>query len=633
MSNTEQIQNARLTALESKVTALETKVTALQASVAALITQQQAQAAQMTAMAADVAMVKGWMMAGGVHASGGVSPSSGQPLAVGTVGTVSAVTTTGGTSLAVTYPAPVTSGGTPPYTVQTVPASGSTFVVGSTPVVVTSTDSSTPPASTTGGITVTVINPTGAGSGTTTAVHDGGDLQAAINAASAGDTLVLDKAATFPDALTIPVHSGTSYITITTSGTLPSATTRILPSDAAQLPILRSATSDPVITFAAGAHHWRLLGLSIQDSLGLSDMVVIGTGLETSLADLPHDIIVDRCLIQGKTAGGTKRGLSLNASAATIVNCEISGIRRSGQDNQAIGIFQTPGPVLIENCKLEAASNAVLVGGSDPRITNQVPTNITIRGCYCYKPLDWAGFNVKNQIELKNAKTILIENTVCENSYADAQIGYGLLFTVRNQDGTAAWSTIQDVTVRYVLLKNCFGPAIGLLGLDDRGGGFPSVQGTNLIVHDVLVTGGSSIFVTSQSGFEPTTITHCTAGSVVTKALNLLPLVMPSGNLIWQNNVVNGGVYGVTGDDPTVGTIIGTPALTEFAPGYVFDHNVISPDTYALPAGNTLLTGDQILARLDPQDRYVGSEPTTDGRPMGCDIDGLRARIPWAVWP
>ena len=50
-----------------------------------------------------------------------------------------------------------------------------------------------------------------------------------------------------------------------------------------------------------------------------------------------------------------------------------------------------------------------------------------------YAGIHWS---VKNLLELKMGRNVIIDGNVLENSWGDAQIGYAVLFTVRNQDGT-----------------------------------------------------------------------------------------------------------------------------------------------------------------------------------------------------
>ena len=61
---------------------------------------------------------------------------------------------------------------------------------------------------------------------------------------------------------------------------------------------------------------------------------------------------------------------------------------------------------------------------------------------------------VKNLFELKNAKNVVAQYNIFENHWSHAQSGYAIVFTVRNQSGSASWSTVEDVTFRYNIVKN-----------------------------------------------------------------------------------------------------------------------------------------------------------------------------------
>ena len=75
-------------------------------------------------------------------------------------------------------------------------------------------------------------------SAATITVNAGGDLQAAINAAKPGDTIMLQAGATFTGEYKLPAKGGTAYITIrsaTADSSLPPAGSRISPSDSSKL--------------------------------------------------------------------------------------------------------------------------------------------------------------------------------------------------------------------------------------------------------------------------------------------------------------------------------------------------------------------------------------------------------------
>ena len=95
----------------------------------------------------------------------------------------------------------------------------------------------------------------------TIVVPAGGDLQAAINSAAPGDTILLAAGAEFVGNFVLPVKPGSTYIVIrsaTPDAALPGPGTRITPAHAPLLARLRSPNDAPALQTVAGAHHWRL---------------------------------------------------------------------------------------------------------------------------------------------------------------------------------------------------------------------------------------------------------------------------------------------------------------------------------------------------------------------------------------
>jgi len=92
-----------------------------------------------------------------------------------------------------------------------------------------------------------------------------------------------------------------------------------------------------------------------------------------------------------------------------------------------------------------------------------VPSDIEIRHNHFVKPLSWkaddptyagTAWTVKNLFELKNAQRVLVDGNVFEYNWPAAQNGFAILFTVRNQDGHAPWSTVADVVFSNNIVRH-----------------------------------------------------------------------------------------------------------------------------------------------------------------------------------
>ena len=202
-----------------------------------------------------------------------------------------------------------------------------------------------------------------------------------------GDTILLEEGAEFVGSFVLPAKTGNQWITLRTAApdtVLPPTGMRIRPSHAPLLARLRSPTAaDAALRTAAGAHHWRIAYLEFGASYqGNGDIVQIGDGssAQNSLDKVPHDIVLSHLYIHGDPVWGQKRGIALNAAAVTIRDSHISDCKGVGQDTQAIGGWNGPGPYTIENNYLEAAGENVMFGGADPRYANLVADGITFRG-------------------------------------------------------------------------------------------------------------------------------------------------------------------------------------------------------------------------------------------------------------
>jgi hypothetical protein len=474
------------------------------------------------------------------------------------------------------------------------------------------------------------------GNGSVIQLDRNGDLQRALNQARPGATIVLEAGAVYKGPFTLPVKSGNEFITIQSSrlSELPEGV-RVSRSQSDLFAKLQSAENgSPIVRTQAGAHHYKFAGVEISTSnaqVKVNDLVRFGDyETQTSLESVPHHLVIDRSYIHGFETQEVQRGIALNSAETSITNSYISDVHGKGYDTQAICGWNGPGPFRIINNYLEGAGENVMFGGADPKIPNLVPSDIEIRENHFFKPLSWkvgdpsyAGihWSVKNLFELKNARRVTIDRNIFENNWVDAQAGSGVLFTVRNDNGTAPWSTIEDVTFTNNIVKNS-PAALNLLGKDNLK---PSQRAQRILISNNFFTGISGTFLT-MAGYPNVTIsnnTHFQSGNIMTLHGD------PSPGFIYQNNITirDEKGYGVKGDATGEGTI----ALEYFTPSCSFANNVIVGANSSLYPSNNFFPASPMMVgfigyevgnfRLDSRSPYsqAGMRKTA----LGCDFDRL----------
>ena len=415
------------------------------------------------------------------------------------------------------------------------------------------------------------------GGGSIIKVAPSHNLQTAINRARPGDIIELEAGQVYEGSLLLPAKEGSGFVTIQSSRAreLPEGV-RVGPAQSALFAKLQStAAAEAVIKTAPGSHHYRFVGVEISTAkpdVKVYDLVRIGESKQTA-AEVPHDIVIDRSWIHGHPAQEVQRGVTLNGAEVTISNSYISEIHGRGYDTQAICGWNGPGPFKIVNNYLEASGENIMFGGADPSIADLVPSNIEIRNNYLFKPLSWnvkhasyAGIHwtIKNLLEIKMGRNVIIDGNVMENSWGDAQIGYAVLFTVRNQNGKAPWAVIENVSFTNNIVKNSE-QGFQLLGKDNLN---PSQQSKGVQITNNLFTGISNRFLT-LNGFHDVTLdhnTHFQNGNI------MMLHGHPSTGFVYTNNITNRSAsgYGIFGD----ATGEGNAALARYVPGSSIRNNV-----------------------------------------------------------
>ena len=484
-------------------------------------------------------------------------------------------------------------------------------------------------------------------SGKTISVAAGGDVQRAINEARPGDVIKLEAGATFTGNFRLPNKNGSGWIVIRSSAadsSLPPPGARITPEFSSVMAKLVSPNSNPAAQTDAGAHHYRFIGVEFCVAPGQNIYNIISFDAEqSSLATIPHDLIVDRCYIHGANKGNVSRGIALNCARAAVIDSYISNCHGEGFDTQAIAGWNGPGPFKIVNNYLEGAGENFMLGGADPSIKNLTPSDIEFRSNHVYKPRSWkkgdpayAGtpWTIKNLFELKNAQRVLIDRNVFENNWADAQTGFAILFTPRNQKGKSPWSVVQDVTFTNNIVRHS-GGGFNVAGPDNEAGtSLPSrrILIKNNLIDDIDgVKWGSdkhgpadSRFIQLVGGPLNITVDHNTifqTGSLIVAD------VAPSPGFVFRNNFAPHNEYGVSGSDRSPGA----DTLNFYFPGHVFRKNVIvGAQSRNYPQDNFYpgsLDKVGFVDRAKGNYRLTASSPYrnagTDGKDIGCDFDAV----------
>lgn len=473
--------------------------------------------------------------------------------------------------------------------------------------------------------------------GRTIDVPAGANLQDALDAARPGDTLSLAAGATFVGPFTLPPKRGTGWIVLrgAAEARLPPAGTRVDPSHARFMPKLE-ADSGPVITAAPGAHHYRIVGVEIRPCRGvfLHDLVRLGAERDRHPENAPAYIVIDRSYLHGDPDAGTRRGVAMNSRCTDVVNSYFADFKEVGADSQAIAGWNGPGPFRIVNNYLEAAGENVMFGGADPGVPGLVPSDIEIRGNHFRKPLAWRmasahgqAWSVKNLFELKNARRVLVEHNLFENNWVHAQSGFAILMTVRNQEGGAPWSVVEDVTFRHNVVRHS-ASGIYILGQDDN---WPSERAKRIRISNNLFEdiggpawGGGGTLLQLIGGAADVVVDHNT-GLHTHNAI--MAEGVPHARFVFSNNIVQQNQYGIVG----TGTGPGHATLSTFFPGAVVTGNVIVggakssyPPKNFFPrtlADVGFAPDTPASMRLSAQSRYRGA--ATDGTDIGVDVDAL----------
>ncbi|MEP6731212.1 MAG: Ig-like domain-containing protein [bacterium] len=490
-----------------------------------------------------------------------------------------------------------------------------------------------------------------AAGGVILSVASGGNLQAALGAAKPGDVIELANGATFIGNFTLPNKNTTStnWIVIRPASMtgVPQEGSRMTPSlaAAARLPLVVSPNNQGAFNTASGAHHYRLIGLevSVPATVASTGLIRLGTGYETTLAALPHDLVLDRMYIHGTATGALRRAVVFNAAASALIDSYVSECHEHGSDSQALGGWNGSGPFKIVNNYLEAASENIMFGGADPVIPGLIPSDIEIRHNHITKQLGWKGQSwvIKNLLELKNAQRVLVEGNLFENNWRDAQGGSAINLKSVNQDGTCPWCITRDITLRLNLIRNT-GSGFNLSGYDVQPLGNPAPL-ERVTIMDNIMDGidlqpqfdgdGRGVQVNS------TPIDAVLAHNTILEPTNMAiafggPAQTPPTRFGFRDNVIGGGQYGVKGPGLNLPSTFAT-----YMPTGRFAGNVlIAASSSGYPAGNYFPVSRAAIGLVSATDLHLGPASiyrgkATDGLDPGANVSAVYAAITGVIVP
>lgn len=201
-------------------------------------------------------------------------------------------------------------------------------------------------------------------------------VQAAVNAAAAGDVILVRAGETFIGNVTLVDKGAGDQADIiirsdASAGDLPGAGVRMTPAYAAFLPHLKSANTSPVITVPSGVCDYQLQFLRLGPTrVGYNETVLIGTGdiSQDLRSEEPCRITVTQNWITGDPVAGGRVGVSMQGNNITVTHNWCQDYHGVGQDTACFGGYNGSGDWTINNNHVESSGYGFLAGGSDQKI-------------------------------------------------------------------------------------------------------------------------------------------------------------------------------------------------------------------------------------------------------------------------
>jgi hypothetical protein len=424
------------------------------------------------------------------------------------------------------------------------------------------------------------------------------------------------------------------------------------------MPKILTPNSNAAISATDATHGWRLIGLEIGVVPAWQNvvyqLVVLGWGSPPWGKRGPNDrvasrFIVERCYIHGSPTQKVRRGLLANGADIRIADSWIDEIHDSGFDSQAILAYDGSGPYLIENNELQASSENIMLGGADSSRPDLIPSDVTIRRNHIIKPWRWrpgqpghdgSQWVIKPLIELKSAQRVLIEGNTLENSWGWP----AFVCDAFNQDNSAPWSVVQDVTFQFNLIKEAtsvFQAWSGSAPVRRVALLHNNAVGIKLAYQSNAYSTGKQFRLVGGAPIEDVWIEHNTTQPTDNGPFTLDLSKGTFQRFTYRNNIVGFGAAGPTVEGYWTGE---DWALDAVAPGRDFKANALIsmgsapnanprvPNTQSTwSASQWISFSSAKAAGLNPDGTLASNSPlkgrATDGKDLGVDFAGLATAL------
>ncbi len=243
-------------------------------------------------------------------------------------------------------------------------------------------------------------------------------------------------------------------------------------------------------------------------------------------------------------------------------------------------------------------------------------------------------WQVKNVFELKNARHVVVEYNIFENNWEEAQPGYAVLFTPRNQDGACPWCVVEDVTFQYNIVRHT-ASGINLLGYDwpNTSEQTRGIRIRHNLFYDLSRAryGGAGWFLLIGDGPRDVTVDHNTVdfdGTTMVYAwggTTAEPRAIEG--FVFTNNAGRQNLYGING----AGYAPGNSAIgAYFADGLITGNWIQGGAASRYPSGNAFgSTYAEAFVDAAGGDYHASVSSilrsgSTDGTPIGADVGAVQ---------